>query len=138
MPCVVPRSVRCGAAAVLAASALAGCAGEGGDRDDFDEAWSRTASLVPDRQRVVEDPDVCEGVLGDLRTARQELPEAPDSIVSGAVDDWFAVAEATFFECPPSGGELDGFAAAYDELTEARRAVDAALDDPPTDEQADR
>ena len=132
MPSVVtrrpPALVRVAAIALLA-GATVGCAGEAGDPGDFAEAWDDAQALMPEQEQLTPGSEACSDALGDLRQARQDLPPAPSTGVTDALDEWFSIAEATLFDCPPSGGELDGFDDAYTSLAEAQRAVDAAVEE---------
>lgn len=131
---MVPRltSVIAAALTVVTAAALVACGNNpdtGPSAEGWRQDWDAIVGLVPPRDALGTDPEqLCSDTLGALRAARPELPPVPDPSLVGLVEDWFELAESTFFECPPDGGDIVGFDAAYDELARYEAGVDASLD----------
>lgn len=101
------------------------------DRPDFDAwrtDWEAALGVIPP-PAFADAPDeaTCERVVGELREARESLIPTPDITLDGTVREWIAIAEQTFFECPPREGEVVGFAEAYEELDRLRLEVEAVL-----------
>ncbi len=107
--------------------ALAAC-GAGAERpaiDDWADMWERARVAVPDQAGAEAlNREGCDVVLERLRNLRPELTPAPVSRLDDIVEEWLAVAEETFFECPPNKGERIGFEAAYRDLTAIEAEVD--------------
>lgn len=90
--------------------------------------WDAVTGLVPPQDELERGGrELCEATLGALRTARPLLDPPPDPALDATVTGWFDVAELTFFECPPDGEPVEGFAAAYDELGRIEAEVDAVV-----------
>ena len=123
-----------GRAVVLAlgiALVAGGCSGS--PRPDVAEwrtAWLGVVDGIPDIADVeaATSRDLCSATLAMLRSRSGELSPTPDLAIDDTVRNWIEVAEDAFFECPPRGGEIDSFAAAYAELERLEAEVAVVLD----------
>lgn len=115
--------------AAVALAVVASCAPDRPAMDDWAVRFARVVDALPAEQDMVQDPSrtVCNETLGFLRSNRADLTPTPDLSVDDAVETWINIAESAFFECPPSSGEIDGFAEAYRELDRLEAEIDAAL-----------
>lgn len=117
---------------LLVTAVVLGACGDGAvSRDgpgNWRSDWDAVVGLVPPQNALGDDPrQLCDATLGALRIARAELPDPPDASLVGPVEGWLELAEGTFFECPPDGGDVIGFDAAYAELARFEAEIDAAL-----------
>jgi hypothetical protein len=98
--------------------------------DDWIPAWDGIVAGVPTETAVGGNPpaDTCNEVLAFLRSSQTELFPTPDLALDGPVRSWVQVAEEAFFECPPRGERLNGFADAYRELGLLEAEVASVID----------
>lgn len=97
--------------------------------EEWRPVWDRAVAAIPSRQALGDDPSAptCEAVLVVIREAAPDLLPSPDLAADGAVGDWVAVAEETFFECPPTGPTVTSFDEAYEELDRLRAEVELVI-----------
>jgi hypothetical protein len=126
-------SARRGITLLIAISlTLSACGGE--DRPDTASwlpQWEAITSVIPDQAALGDPPseELCQDTLASIRTENDGLLPSPSVTVDDLVNEWVAVAEAAFFDCPPEGSEIDSFSAAYEELSRIENSVDTALSD---------
>ena len=109
--------------------ALTGACGEGRPTvAEWEQQWDRVVGLLPDLSSL-EPPDeaLCQTTLASLRTESDSLIPPPDPTIDDTVNQWIETAEATFFNCPPTG-EIDGFADAYDVLFRLQGEIETVLE----------
>lgn len=123
------RVITCG---IVAMVAIVGCGGT--DRPDtatWLSSWEGITSVVPDQADLGDPPDaeLCEATLASVRSGNEDLRPSPSVTVDDLVTEWVAVAEATFFDCPPKGEDIDSFSEAYEEMGRIEESVEIALSD---------
>lgn len=93
--------------------------------------WNSMLAVVPSESDLGSPPDEqsCQSTLGGIREQSEDLFPSPSVTVDELAAEWVAVAERSFFECPPEGQDITSFADAYDELERIELAVAAALSD---------
>lgn len=93
--------------------------------------WEVALAAIPPLDELGDQAaeEVCETSLAAVRSQAEELLPSPTSEIDEYVDAWVALAEATFFECPPDQKEINSFDAAYSELARIEDSVESALED---------
>jgi hypothetical protein len=88
-------------------------------------------AVVPPQAGLGDPPNAsrCQETLVALRTENEDLLPTPSVTVDDLVMEWVAVAEATFFDCPPEGEDINSFGDGYEEMRRIEDSVDAALID---------
>lgn len=91
--------------------------------------WDAIVTVVPEQSLLGEPPDqpLCQDTLAALRESRDDLLPSPSLTVDDLVNEWVAVAEASFFDCPPDGADIGSFDEAYEEMRRIEESVDTAL-----------
>jgi len=91
--------------------------------------WQSINALVPDQSDLGTPPDasLCQTTLGMIRERSEDLFPTPSGTVDELVNEWVAIAEAAFFECPPEGEDIASFDDAYRELRRVENSVTSAL-----------
>lgn len=110
---------------------LAGCLGTARpDTAEWLPKWEAVVDLVPDRQDLGDPPDenLCQTTLAAIRDQSEELLPTPTQTVDDLVEEWVAVAEAAFFECPPAGEEIASFDDAYQQLATLEQSIRSTLE----------
>ena len=118
-------------AALLLISIVACSSNDDGDSERWRLDWQRVTSVVPEQSELGDPPDqdVCRSTLADIRAAQEDLPPAPTEGIDELSNEWVAIAEETFFECPPQGPDIDSVEDAYRELQRIEDAIQVALAD---------
>jgi hypothetical protein len=120
-------------AALLLTISIAACDSSDNDSDleRWRLDWQRVTSVVPEQSELGDPPDqdVCRSALAEIRAVEEDLPPAPTEGIDKLSNEWVAIAEETFFECPPQGPDIDSVEDAYGELQRIEDAIQAALDD---------
>lgn len=115
--------------AAVVATSLASCGpGERPSLAEWEATWEEVQATIPAASSLEDPPatDVCEAVLGELRTQRPRLVPAPDDLVASASTAWIAYAEHVFFGCFGEGTPED-VAEAYENLDRLAAEVEASL-----------
>ncbi|MCL1593072.1 MAG: hypothetical protein M3132_01810 [Actinomycetia bacterium] len=97
--------------------------------ETWQPAWEAIVNGVPDESVVGESPprSLCNETLTFLRSSRASVDPTPDLTLDEPVREWIDIAEEAFFECPPRGQKLDGFAEAYALLARLEAEIDSVL-----------
>lgn len=112
----------------LAITLLIGsCSNQRLDQEGWEETWRQTVARVEEAEAAVIPEQRCQELLAFLRTQRDLLDPPPLERLDVPVDTWFEIAEASFFDCPPRGEEVDGWPAAFAELDVIEEEVEAVL-----------
>lgn len=92
-------------------------------------SWQSINALVPDQSDLGNPPDesLCQTTLGAIRESKEDLFPTPSGTVDELVNEWVAIAEAAFFECPPEGEDIASFDDAYREMLRVENSVTSAL-----------
>ena len=107
-----------------------GCSGPGRPTEEvWLPEWDAAVDVVPSEADLGATPtrDTCNDILAELRDARQGIEPTPYEAVDAPVREWFEIAEAMFFECPPNQVGLDGFHEGSEQLGVFQAEVDAGL-----------
>lgn len=110
--------------------ALAGCSRDSRPTvADWRGDWDAMVGVIPPQEDLGSPPDagLCQETLGAVREHSADLLPGPSVTVDDLVNEWIALAERAFFECPPEGQDMTSFQEAYAELERAEEAVNAAL-----------
>lgn len=91
--------------------------------------WQALIGVIPDQSEIGKPPDdsLCQATLADVREQRKDLLPSPSDNVDDLANEWVAVAEEAFFDCPPAGRDIDSFADAYAELHRLENSVETIL-----------
>lgn len=117
-------------AALVALVLVVGCSSENRpDAATWMRSWNAITSIIPDQTDIGAPPNesICRTTLAAVREGRAGLLPTPSVTVDDLANEWVAIAETAFFECPPEGQDLDSFEAAYRELTRVEDSVETAL-----------
>ncbi|MBW3666852.1 MAG: hypothetical protein KY394_04575 [Actinobacteria bacterium] len=95
------------------------------------ESWEQVWDQAVDRVARVEAPDIpeeeCSEMLAYLRELRPMLDPPPVEGLQKPLDSWFRLAESAFFECPPDGETVSGWADAFERLSLLESDIAAVL-----------
>jgi hypothetical protein len=109
-----------------------GCSsGERPDTATWLRSWQSINAVIPDQSDLGNPPQesLCQTTLGTIRERSEELFPTPSGTVDDLVNEWVAIAQAAFFECPPEGEDIDSFDDAYREMLRVEDSVTSALAD---------
>lgn len=108
-----------------AALVLSSCAGDRPAVADWRDTWQQERATVPD-ESVLRDggQELCDDLVGRLRSTRDTLTPTPTELLDDAVDAWISHAETLVFECTL---DEDLLAAKLRELDVLAAEVDAGL-----------
>lgn len=122
---------RCLAGVIAAALTVSAC-GESARpaTNDWLVEWQSLTASLPSEAELGDPPDMelCARTLARIRETAPALRITPELAADAPVEQWISVAEATFFECPPESGDIDGFADAFANLERIEQEVAAGLD----------
>ncbi len=86
---------------------------------EWSDTWVVARGLLPDEPTFrAGGEDLCGGLLGDLRSSREELFPTPSEAVDDLVDQWAILAEGVSLDCPHDEEDLGSRLAAIGDLTE--------------------
>ncbi len=127
-----PQKSRLVAICSVVALLLAGCTSSQPSIDQWRADWQALLDEIPPLEALVSaEADglrvICDGALGDLRTAVVDMENAPSQHIEDAALNYLEFAETVFFECPIHRGDYSGFEAAYQEMHRLAAAVDALI-----------
>jgi hypothetical protein len=116
----------------VVAMLLAGCTSSQLSTDQWRDDWQALLDEIPPLEVLVSaDPDslrvICDGALGNLRTAVVDMENAPSQHIEDAALNYLEFAETVFFECPIHRGDYSGFEEAYEEMHRLAAAVGALI-----------
>jgi hypothetical protein len=116
--------------AVGAVLALSACAASRPSVADWQPGWDLLVGGIPTPAELGTPPDasLCQGALGLVRSAEDDLYPTPDRAIDEAVRNWVATAEDAFFECPPSSAAIPNMDFAYGQLERLEAEIAAVLE----------
>lgn len=114
------------AATLLAAVLITtSCDGQPTPINEWEVTWRNTVSTVEEASTPDVTQESCEDILAYLRVQRTVMSPVPLDDLENPVDDWFAEAEAIFFECDLAD---DATRASLETLRALEAEVETVLD----------
>lgn len=101
------------------------------DAATWEPEWESMLQVIPEESLLGDPPseDLCQSTLATIREQTEGLFPTPSVTVDDLVNEWVAIAEEAFFDCPPEGQDIDSFADAYTEMLRLQEAVETSLAD---------
>jgi hypothetical protein len=113
------------AALALASALVVSCANDRPTDAAWQMTWQRERTVVPDAAAFLAGGrQLCDGLVAELKSTRDELDPTPTEALDDAVDAWVSHAETLAFECTQ---DTDLVASRMNQLDVLAAEIDAGL-----------